>query len=562
MDRTTLIYGPPFSGQRERLLSLLKERVSSNAGEPVYVLVPTHQAAVSLGRSLVDACESGAAAGVRCGTIANVAGRIYALMGRRERPATDLEREVIVGTILEASQLPRLSRIAGLRGVRRRLAGFVSLVKRNMIGAKDVAAALSRKRSTREWEAELPDFLEAYDNRMQKLSLVDRDDVLSSVAGALQSGEAEIRERSLVAVYGFFHLCPSEFFFVTSLLASAERGILFIDHHPERAAMLQASGGLFEVFRGLAAEEECVERPDDGETPGPRVELEQAFDVQDEANSIARSVKKILLSDPAVAPSSVKIVANDMETYAPVLRETFSRYEIPLSVPAGRRLDESPIVAAALALLEAPIRNFRRQAVLRILSMPFVEVRSGGERLDRETVDRISRASRIIEGYEEWRTRLGQLRDLLATEGEVEPDYPDPVDQEVDLLRKNPGPGGYGDVMAVLLDMLARLKSLSEELPPSEFCTRYMEQLKHFGIVKSAFGVEEPDGKPGRLKVEAALALSRFCALLKDLVAALEEYSPSARGLSTYYQMLRSAAASERIDEAEPEHDAVELHWG
>jgi len=577
MGDITLIYGLPFSGQRERLISLLAERISSSPGEPVYVLVPTHQAAVKFRDSLLKACPSEALIGVRVETIDVSARELYSLLVRPERPMMTFERELIVGSLLEDVRFPNLKMLGDFRGVRRRLAGFISLVKRNLLSHEQVNVALNSKgRGKREWEGGLPAFLRAYDERLRELALMDPDELLSVVSGALESGELAPPDGPLVAVYGFFHLCASELSYVKLLLARAEQGVVVVDHHPDANERLEASKALFEAMREVASDEVCIPVADgrarslmaaegadeEGEGITEHVELAQAFDIRSEVELVARSVKEILGSDPALAPSSVKIVANDLDVYGPLFGETFSRYGIPLSIPAGKRLDESPVVAAALSLLEAPLQNFSRHSVLRILSMPFVEVASTEGRLDRELVDRIARASRVVEGYEEWRSRLEELRNLLRAGSEIEPEYPDPVDQEIDRLRAEPGAGRYERIMAALLDMLARLKSMDEVLTPEEFCKRCVEQLEHFGVTRSALAPEDCDGEAKRLNNEAALALSRFLRALRELVTALEECSPAARGLSDYYRMLRAAISFERVDEAEAEHEAVELHWG
>jgi len=570
MSRITLIHGLPFSGQRERLVSLLVRHVSSTRGQPIYVLVPTGHAAASIRRSLLDACPSEAAGGVHWGTVAALAQKLYLSLSRRERPATELERELIVGSILESGRFRNLTSLASLRGVRSRLASFISLAKRNVMGPEEVSVALRRRRhGERAWEGELPDLIRAYDQRVGELLLIDPEELPSAVSEALKSGELPIPEGALVAAFGFFHLSPSALLFVETLLEKAEQGTVVVDYHPDHEERLEASKGLFEAMEEVASDVVCMDRPHspeaagdcDGTDSGAQIELAQAFDIRSEAELVALDVKGILRRDPGLMPSSIKIVANDLETYAPLLGETFAQHGIPLSVPGGRRLDESPVVAAALALLEAPIQNFRRHSVLRIFSMPFVEVPQDDGRLSREMVDGLARASRVIEGYEEWQTRFAQLRDVLINAPEVEPDYPDPVEEEIDALRADAGPEECEKAMAALLDVLARLKSLSGELPPSEFCKRYVEELEHFGILRSAFAPEE-DGGPKRLKVGAALALSRFLAVIRELAAGLEECAPSARNLTEYYRMLRSAASSTRVDEAEPERDAVELHWG
>jgi len=150
----------------------------------------------------------------------------------------------------------------------------------------------------------------------------------------------------------------------------------------------------------------------------------------------------------------------------------------------------------------------------------------------------------------------------MELQAETAPEYHDPLQGEIERLREEPGAEGFAGVEDAVLEMLGRLKSLGKPLTPGEFYERYVEQLEYFGITRlaGAAGGEAPESR--RLLTETMLSLSRLLEVLSELVSALELCSSSPRPLEDYYQLLRSAISSERVEEARPTGDAVELHWG
>jgi len=575
LNKVTLIYGPPFSGQRERLLSLLVRQLSSCPGAPTYALLPTRQAALELNRCLLAECPSGAVVGLKTGTIKSLAEWLHSSLPRGERPITPLEKEAVVRSLLTGSDFPKLAAAARLGGVPRRLAEFISLAKRGLWSPRLLREALTRKRRIpAEWEAELGPLMLAYDRWLSKHALLDPDDLLLAVTRALESAEVRLPRNSLAAAHGFFHLCPLELRFVKSLLVGAAEGIFTLDYYPDADGKLSASSDLFQNLKEFASQNVrtgdgpgwpqslFVQSAESGRAPLFRLELSEHLDTRREVESVAGSVKKLLRSEPMRRPSSVKIVANDLASYGPLFRDVFSQYGIPLRIPAGRALISSPVVSAALALLEAPLQNFSRRSVLRIFSMPFVELPTKDGTLSAELLDRVARAARIVEGFGEWRERLEQLQRIIELQTERNPEYHDPVEDEIARLREGLGVQRFSVVRAAILQMLDRLKSLTVPLVPAEFHTRYLEQLEYFRITRLAPtpAAETPEAR--RPFAETALSLSRLLEVVARLVSALELCSPSPRPLDDYYHLLRSAVSSERVDEPPPSGDAIELHWG
>jgi ATP-dependent helicase/nuclease subunit B len=174
--------------------------------------------------------------------------------------------------------------------------------------------------------------------------------------------------------------------------------------------------------------------------PAPDVEMLAARDPSHEVEIWARRIDRwIRLDEETIRPGEIAIVVRDLETYRPIVEETFERFHIPVFVDRHLDISSRPIVRTVLDALEVIRAGWQRESVIAYLRSPLLGAH-GGE------VDVLENLS--IEGgfdFEQWtgepwqplrrppRTRFlrgGEARPHEAAAGEAPGPEADELEQD------------------------------------------------------------------------------------------------------------------------------------
>ncbi len=110
----------------------------------------------------------------------------------------------------------------------------------------------------------------------------------------------------------------------------------------------------------------------------PDIELLAARDPSHEVELWARRVDQwIRLDEKTVRPGDVAIIVRDLETYRPLVEETFARYRVPVFVDRHWDLSSRPLVRTILDALEVLRTGWQREAVIAFLRSPRLGCRGG-----------------------------------------------------------------------------------------------------------------------------------------------------------------------------------------
>lgn len=134
------------------------------------------------------------------------------------------------------------------------------------------------------------------------------------------------------------------------------------------------------------------------EIPKSGIEFVEAQTRPAEARAALRWVKARIVRD-VLAPGDVAVLARDLETYRPYLEEVAEEFGIPLRMVGGLPLAENPAVAALLALLSLPARDWPRRDVLEAWTSPYFDFPG---RESAALLDEISRAAKVAKGQSQW----------------------------------------------------------------------------------------------------------------------------------------------------------------
>ena len=116
-----------------------------------------------------------------------------------------------------------------------------------------------------------------------------------------------------------------------------------------------------------------------GESPLPvEVELLAARDPSHEVEIWARAIDRWIRSDEQpVRPGEIAIIVRDLETYRPIVEETFARFHIPVFVDRHWDISSRPLVRTILDALEVLAPGWQREAVIAFLRSPLLGARGG-----------------------------------------------------------------------------------------------------------------------------------------------------------------------------------------
>ena len=159
-----------------------------------------------------------------------------------------------------------------------------------------------------------------------------------------------------------------------------------LDFSPEHDADFERAAHTYALLSARAARCETAVAPPTGKmqraadlptSPHACIDLIPCARRLDEVEEIARRIKD-LHGKRGVALEDICLSFRNMETYAPLVAEVFVRYGLPYT-PRHYQLARTPVAVALLAVLDTVLERYARSGLLRLLGLPYVEFRGGGE---------------------------------------------------------------------------------------------------------------------------------------------------------------------------------------
>jgi len=444
-----LYLAPAAAGKTEFCIQLARETAVSHPAN-IYVCVPTSLQAGAWRARLADA---GGALGVDVVTFDELVARCMQPAPRHE---TELRRAVRYRLLRALIDRLPLEHYAPLQAK----PGFIQVVEQLVAELKSAGinpelfqngvSALGNEPRL----AELALVYEAYQEQLQQEQWADRVGLQWLAAEMLADGANPVgRDWPLVIVDGFDDFKPVQLVLLCRLAVRVGRMVIT---HPWREevplpryrrtrqqveAVLGVTGTLLPAASPPASALAPLARRlfADGElTPPlvpPHLTLLELPDRAAEARQALRWLKQRIVAD-GVSPGETAVIARDITPYRPFLEQTAAEFGLPLYLPEGVPLDQSPVVTALLELLRLflpdPETGYpqlpRRQLIAAWRSPYFRWQLDDGEinAADADLLDAFARSRRVIGGMEQWMEAFRMHR-------EADPDAGPDFDQEEEV---------------------------------------------------------------------------------------------------------------------------------
>ena len=479
----SLVVGPAHAGK----VALLLERYVAALERDPWLVVPNRLDVDRVERDLIRRRPA-----LLAGTIGTFDDLFRAIADdAREGPAiaSDTQRGLAVRRAVAARELEDLRSSASTPGFADTLLQTIGEIESALVDPRGL-------------DGELPQLVDAYRDELARLGLRDRDGVRRGAVERLR-GDLGAWGDSPVFAYGFEDLTGAEWALLEALAARTEVTVS-IPYEPARAAFaaLSRTVGDLAGLAGSAIRElppsalpmtppalAQLERELFSDEPAPGTSLDGAIRFLEGAGT--RGTAELLASEVAAllrggtAPERVAVVCESVDRWRAPIEGAFTQLEIPLAVEHARRLGETPLGRALLAILRYEWVAGSRGDLFSFLRSPF----SG---LERRSVDFVE----------------GRLRGRAVTDRAR-------VDEESEKLRGAPVP------------VLADLKANDDPLA----ATRTLIAL----MIRNGWGLESPpttndariDARAYRaaertLDELAALASAEVGVTTDDVLVALE----------------------------------------
>src|SRR3972149_917096 len=256
-----------------------------------------------------------------------------------------------------------------------------------------------------------------------------------------------------------------------------------------------------------------------------------------EARAALRWVKARVLRD-GMRLAAGGILARDLEPYRPFLEETAAEFGIPLRIVGGQPLNENPAVAALLALLSLPAKDWQRRTLIESWRSPYFDWSE--EKIDSNSaaiLDEISRVGKVSQGLSQWREAF-EMWERKKVMGDGDGESLRKVKYDVQVKKKFES---FVDLLtppnrASVREYVAFVESIMGDDPAllTAFSTRENDGLNIVGRARENISTSERD----------VSALRAFKDVLRGLVLAESTMGEDPVSYAEFYPDLRGAAES------------------
>ncbi len=371
MSDITLLLGPAAAGKTE---AVLRELEAPRRGRAV-LLLPSNLHHQRLKPRLPRP-------GLIAGTFTHVGGVLARAGGARIRLASRAARATALRAALRAEvaagTLPQFAAVAARHGLVEEALRLIGELRAGAIAPERLATA-----GVTPYDAELAAIYRAYLTALDRLGMTDEEGLIAHARELVTTNPRLTHDLDLLVVDGFDQMTPVQLSLVQALARRAGRALITLTgdtserpahqrfvralealcatlpevrsvHVPRRATFAPA---LAHIERHLFNLEPAPSAAADG-----AVTIIGAPDREREVRAALRRVRALLAS--GVLPEEVALLYRGGDHYPALVREVASEYALPVAVFEGRPLSAAPPVAALCALLELPLADYPRRALV------------------------------------------------------------------------------------------------------------------------------------------------------------------------------------------------------
>jgi ATP-dependent helicase/nuclease subunit B len=243
------------------------------------------------------------------------------------------------------------------------------------------------------------------------------------------------------------------------------------------------------------------------------VVVSQARNRTQEVELICKIIKRLALDRPERDLSRVCVAMFQPQLYTDIMRVMFPKYGIPVNITDRYALARSPVVVAIMALLQIPIRGFRRDDVLRALRTPYSVFGDAKSAIDYGNLVAISSQLKITVGYNTWLKRIGDRSTLVngRMEGSSDEDERRSLSYELERLKK-----ARADI-----EWLNRLfAEINQTVRPREFQHLLLRLLDRLAVPSRL--VSGPSDMTRLHREKDTRAYAKFLEVVEEAVALME----------------------------------------
>lgn len=414
---------------------------------------------------------------------------------------------------------------------------------------RDFHADLSSFRTDEVIGVDVPLFLSLYEGKLRELGLVDQVGTRQVLADKVREWTAERPFFRKLVIIGGFEPTPSQLSAIRALIEGSGEVIYHHPYVPGKERVFREAkvdlGRELEMI-DLNIEDDEQERLAMADPWGVfgrtnlsgTVRLGRFLDPLEEARQVAQRIT--LLLEKGEDPASIAVFLPDRREALPLLREVLTDFNIPFRTDLGIPLSTSPVVHAAMCVLDVVAQGYDASAITRLLSSPYVRWTHDSDSLWHVDVDRYARMAGIIRGKGSWSKGLQLLIDELREQAE-DPEVPDVRRRQLkrDAQRA-------AKVKASLEALLKEMEVLEGDRPFPEHLRSFRKVLDVLNLPKELERSlwRDPGGAEGKAYVKLLHVLSSLegeCSLdkgnvrLADLIAELRreigerQYHPGGR---------------------------------
>ena len=508
--RRRLLTGPAGSGKTARAMEAIRAaatrpgprgRGAAAPGQALLVL-PTYAQVMHVKRRALSRWETRGILDEPFATFTSAGERFLPGFQVRGLPSAE-ERDRLMEEALRARDVPLFHDIADRPGFRAKLLRLIKELKQTGLAGTDCRARMRAAHDDGDAglsggaRARLAGFLEvfaAYEGLLERAGLEDHEDALRRLADALAEGREHVQPPpALLVVDGFddFTAVEERILFRLADLVEAAGGetLITLPWDPDRPELFEGSAGIRRRLRARGFEEEQARgfrRSDDpalqrlatslfgsgGAAPlpaGPAVQWLVAGDAQDEAETLARTVRALVTrtgdaDDDIEDLRGWRDVGIVLRQHGPTTRRIVSACErlgVPLRVlGGGETLSTAPILRA----LRGPLRvlggrveagRFRAADLMEWLRWRAASRPQSWTVSDLDDWEMVQRAHGVPPDYEAFCRRAPEalrpaLEEITALRAQLQaapaaPDRYDGLAAAIDTLVPLPAPSGFDE---------------------------------------------------------------------------------------------------------------------
>jgi ATP-dependent helicase/DNAse subunit B len=451
----TLLLSPAGSGKTAHILQCIRQVKDENPLAAVWVIVPNQLQAAGFRRRLA---EAGGALGVEIFTFYTLYAELLARAGQPLPALLDPVQirllRAIVDELCAQGMMRHYAPLRARPGFVLALRNAIQELKRARVFPEDFAAAVN---GSDPHLREISAVYSAYQDWLQRQNWADLEGRGWLAAIALEQNPNLAAGLRLLVVTGFDEFNPTQLGVLSLLALRASQALISLTgdaanihrpaHHRFRRAYQAIAASIPLETEPLSSQtfltsplaylEVNLFEPATAASGQPpavsglpsSVEFIEAQNRAIEVRAALRWIKARIVRD-GLAISDVAVLARNMDPYRPFIEETAAEFGIPLRIVGGRSLTQNPAVAALLALLSLPAKNWERRPLVEAWRSPYFDWSEKGiTPADAAALDAASRQGRVTAGLDQWQEAFG-LQEHQKMLGKIDEDAPPPLEEE------------------------------------------------------------------------------------------------------------------------------------